>query len=56
MKCFDAVLFVSQYRTSINKNGFFSSNKLGVIMADRSSSGRFTLIIKTILKRILHYN
>ena len=34
MKCFDAVSFIPQYGTSINKNGFFSSNKLGGIMTD----------------------
>ena len=51
MKCFDAVLFVSQYQTWISKNGF-----LGGIMTDISSSGGFNLIIKVVLKRILYYD
>ena len=38
MKCFDAVSFISQYGTSINKNAFFSSNILDGIMTDTSSS------------------
>ena len=39
MKCFDAISFISQYGTSSNRNGFFSSNKLGGIMTNTSSSG-----------------
>ena len=36
MKCFDAGSFISQHGTSINKNAFFSSNKVDGIMTDTS--------------------
>ena len=39
MKCVDSFSLISQHGTSINKNGFISSNKLGGIVTNTSSSG-----------------